>query len=169
MYKRQEEESVLSTTALGELISTAGGEALALGHPHEHPDGPFEVSFMTPLRDVVLWRLVPFPGQLPPIVNAGPRAALGDLRRAEEASLQRLQHTPHIISEQQDEDFRNALIDIDSALLISDSVTYPPSVEGHYLQLIFAADHVAAIVSVTRHYAQTAETCLLYTSPSPRD
>ena len=50
-----EEESVLSTTALGELISTAGGEALALGHPHEHPDGPFEVSFMTPLRDVVLW------------------------------------------------------------------------------------------------------------------
>jgi len=59
---------------------------------------------MTPLRDVVLWRLVPFPGQLPPIVNAGPRAALGDLRRAEEASLQRLQHTPHIISEQQDED-----------------------------------------------------------------
>ena len=79
---------------------------------------------MTPLRDVVLWRLVPFPGQLPPIVNAGPRAALGDLRRAEEASLQRLQHTPHIISEQQDEDFRNALIDIDSALLISDSVTY---------------------------------------------
>lgn len=156
-----EEESVLSTTALGELISTAGGEALALGHPHEHPDGPFEVSFMTPLRDVVLWRLVPFPGQLPPIVNAGPRAALGDLRRAEEASLQRLQHTPHIISEQQDEDFRNALIDIDSALLISDSVTYPPSVEGHYLQLIFAADHVAAIVSVTRHYAQTAETALI--------
>lgn len=154
-----------TATTLGELVSSGGGAALALGHPIEAPDGRFvtaeilTASAVAP--QVVLWRLTPCETTLSPIVNEGPRAALGSLRRAEEESLHRLQSSSAGVSAAQQEDFRNALIDIDEALLISDSILYPPSVDGRYLQLLLAADHVDAIVAVSRKYAKTTEAALL--------
>lgn len=155
----------MSVSALGKLITSAGGSALALGHPVEAPDGMFvasEILTATAIApQVVLWRLTPFHETLSPIVNEGPRAALGSLRRAEEESLRRLQASTAVVDAAQQEDFRNALIDIDEALLVSDSVLYPPSVDSRYLQLLLAADHVDAIVAVARKYAQTTEAALL--------
>ena len=155
----------MSVTALGELITSAGGSALALGHPVERPDGVFVTSEILTATVVapqmVVWHLTPFHGTLSPIVNEGPRAALGSLRMAEEESLRCLETSSMVADAAQQEDFRNALIDIDEALLISDSILYPLSVDSRYLQLLLAADHVDAIVAVARKYAQTTEAALL--------
>lgn len=155
----------MTVEALGELITVSGGSALALGHPVEAPDGVFvasEILTATAIApQVVVWRLTPFHGTLSPIVNEGPRAALGSLRRAEEESLRRLQSSSGVVEAAQQEEFRSALIDIDEALLVSDSILYPPSADGRYLELLLAADHVDAIVAVARRYTQMTEAALL--------
>ncbi len=146
-----------------EAVLTRGGEGIFFGVARTQLDGLFDTEFLLTSQfvseKIIEWRIDRFECTLPPLINQSPRQALGRLRELEDFSLQRLASKNNLIRPESDlaEDLRNALIDLDQKLLVSDVAAYPKSVTNDYLQLLNAADHVLAIVEVVETHASHAE------------
>lgn len=143
------------------------GEGIFFGTSRLTADGLFDAQYLLTAHyaaeKIIQWNVCDASLTLPPVINERPQKALGELRRLEEESLRRLMTNPGLIKHDKaaEEALRNALIDLDEALLISDVVAYPSTIDAYYLQLLNAADHVSAIVDIVSVHAPHATSALL--------